>query len=37
MVVPSRGRDYMLAELHVGHPGVSRMKVLARGVVWCHG
>ena len=24
----------MLAELHVGHPGVSRTKALARGEVW---
>ena len=37
MVVPSRGRDFMLAELCIGHPGVSRMKVLARGVVWWPG
>ena len=32
-MVPSRGRDYMLAELHIGGPGVSRMKALASGVV----
>ena len=37
MVFPSRGRDIMLAELHVGHPGVSRVKMLARGVVWWPG
>ena len=37
MVVPSRKRDFMPEELHVGHPGVSKMKVLARGVVWWPG
>ena len=33
MVVPSRGRDYMLAVLHIGDPGVSRMKALESSVV----
>ena len=33
VVVPSKGKDYMLAELHIGHPGVSRMKALPRFVV----
>ena len=37
MVVPLRGRVFILAELHVEHPGVSTMKVLARGVVWWSG
>ena len=37
MVVPSRGGDFMLVELHVGRPGVSRMKALARSVVWWPG
>ena len=37
MVVPSRERYFNLAELHIGHPGMSRMKVLARGVVWWPG
>ena len=37
MVFPSRRRDYMLAKLHVGHPGVIKVKVLARGVVWLPG
>ena len=32
-MVPSRGRDYMLAELHIGDPGVSRMKALESSVV----
>ena len=37
MVVPSQGRDFVLGELHGGHPGVSRMKALARGLVWWPG
>ena len=36
-MVPSRDRAFMLAELHIGHPGVLRMKVLARGVIWWSG
>ena len=31
VVVTSRGREFILAELHGGHPGMSRMKALARG------
>ena len=27
----------MLTELHAGHPGISRMKSLARGLVWWPG
>ena len=34
VVIPLPGRDGLLAELHGGHPGVSRMKALARGLVW---
>ena len=29
MVVPQRGREVVLQELHVGHPGMSKMKSLA--------
>ena len=36
-VVTLRGRGFMLEELHVEHPGVSRMKALASGVVWWFG
>ena len=27
----------VLEELHAGHPGISRMKGIARGVVWWPG
>ena len=37
MVVPSSGRAFMLAKLDVRHPGVSRLKALARGAVWWSG
>ena len=37
VVVPKVGREKVLDELHKGHPGVSRMKGLARGVVWWPG
>ena len=34
VVVPSAGREAVVRLLHEGHPGISRMKALARGVVW---
>ena len=34
IVVPPPGRNYVLEELHTAHPGISRMKSLARGYVW---
>ena len=37
VVVPEVGRQQVLQELHVDHPGMSRMKSLARGVVWWPG
>ena len=37
MVIPPQGRESVLTELHSGHPGVSRMKLLARGLVWWLG
>ena len=37
VVVPPQGRESVLAELHSGHPGISRMKSLARGLVWWPG
>ena len=37
VVIPKAGREKVLDELHEGHPGVSRMKGLARGVVWWPG
>ena len=33
VVVPPQGQSVVLTELHIGHPGVSRMKALARGLV----
>ena len=37
VIVPPQGRDRMMKELHEGHPGVSRMKSLARSFVWWPG
>ena len=34
VVIPPQGRKYMLEELHDTHPGISRMKSLARSYVW---
>ena len=37
VVIPPTAREAMLVELHAGHPGVSRMKALARSFVWWPG
>ena len=37
VVVPPLGRAPILRLLHEGHPGISRMKALARSVVWWPG
>lgn len=37
IVVPEPGRQAVLQELHEGHPGMSRMKSLARMYVWWPG
>ena len=37
VVVPPQGKEMMLKELHQGHPGMSRMKSLARMYVWWPG
>ena len=34
MIVPPQGQAQVIAELHKAHPGISRMKALARGYVW---
>ena len=34
VVIPPQGRTAVLQELHEGHPGMSRMKALARMYVW---
>ena len=37
VAVPPPDRESVLIELHGGHPGTSRMKSLARGLVWWPG
>ena len=32
--VPAQGYTKLLHELHIGHPGICRMKGLARTVIW---
>ena len=34
VVIPQAGREKVLKILHDGHPGILRMKRIARGVVW---
>jgi len=34
VIVPPAGRQQLLHELHIGHPGMSRMKALARTIIW---
>ena len=34
IIIPQPGRERMLQELHDGHPGISRMKSLARSFMW---
>ena len=34
VIIPTVGRKAVLDQLHEGHPGVSRMKSLARSYVW---
>ena len=37
VVIPQEGRGAVISLLHEGHPGVTRMKRLARGYVWWPG
>ena len=37
VVIPPQGRRQILSELHQGHPGISRMKRLARMYTWWPG
>ena len=34
VVIPEKGRNKTLEILHDGHPGITKMKLLARSVVW---
>ena len=34
VIIPPQGRQQVLAELHESHPGINKMKGLARGYVW---
>ena len=34
VVIPAAGRAALLEELHSGHPGITRMKALARSYTW---
>ena len=37
VIIPKAGRDRTLQVLHDGHPGITKMKQLARSVVWWPG
>ena len=37
VIVPPKGREAVLHELHEGHPGITKMKALARMYVWWPG
>ena len=37
VVIPKQGREIMLTTLHEGHPGISRMKAIARSFLWWPG
>ena len=37
IIIPRPGRESVLQELHEGHPGITKMKALARMYVWWPG
>ena len=34
VIIPPPGREQLLQALHEGHPGITRMKALARSYIW---
>ena len=37
VIIPEEGRERVMQLLHEGHPGMTRMKAIAQGNVWCPG
>ena len=37
MIIPSAGRPDVTQVLHNAHPGITRMKALARSLIWWPG
>ena len=37
MIIPPKGRDALLRELHDTHPGIVKMRALARRYLWWPG
>jgi len=37
VVIPPQGRQQLLDELHLAHPGIERMKALAHSYLWWPG
>ena len=37
VIVPKKGQERVLQQLHEGHPGITRMKAIAQSVVWWPG
>ena len=37
VIIPKEGRELVLKQLHISHPGICRMKGLARSCVWWPG
>ena len=37
VIIPPQGKQQLLDELHVAHPGIERMKSLAHSYLWWPG